>query len=461
MGRGVTVRATTIAIGALLICVPAHAKERAKERAGGVPDGPGARIEPGKPEPAKSSPPKYWPPMTFFIAKGEPDACGRGCGEWIAADGRIDATTPGRLRALLARTGRRRLPIYFFSPGGSVSAAIEIGRLMRAREMTAGVGRTIPQGCDPAKSSEPACDRLKRSGAELAAELRTLNASCNSACVYALLGAKVREVASDAGLGVHRVSVTRTLVRTYSSGRVERSSMALPDGSPGARAVNGQLARYAAEMGISAALIEVATAVPHDRLRFITRDEIARFGIDRRDPVESRWTLHELRPGNWLVVKSVALANAGELGSGAVKSAEPKSGEAKSGAAKSREPKSGEPAQYRTLQLAVACGRTGFVRVALVRKIDPSEALASAAVAWRGSEITLLRGRTQPKNEGEAATQDIWVAAAPKTFVQGAAAGETVDLVETPVAAANAPRRLTLSTLGLSAALDALGRRCQ
>ena len=195
-----------------------------------------------------------------------------------------------------------------------------------------------------------------------------------------------------------------------------------------------------------------------------TRSRI--FGIDRRDPVESRWTLHELRPGSWLVVKSVALAKAGEAKTGEVKSGDVKSGDVKSGGpktgeARSREVKSAEPAQYRTLQLAVACGRTGFVRVALVRKIDPFDPLASAAVAWRGSEITLLRGRTQPKAEGEAPTQDIWVAAAPRTFVQGAAAGETVELVETPVAAANAPRRLTLSTLGLAAALEGLGRRCE
>jgi len=127
---------------------------------------------------------------------------------------------------------------------------------------------------------------------------------------------------------------------------------------------------------------------------------------------------------------------------------------------KAGEPKSGGPAQYRALQLAVACGRTGFVRVGLVRKIDPADALASASVAWRGSGITLLRGKTQAKSDGDAATQEIWVASAPKSFFEGATTNETVELVETPVAAANTPRRLTLSTLGLPAALEALGRRC-
>jgi hypothetical protein len=28
-------------------------------------------------------------PMVFYLAKGEPDSCGSGCSEWIAAEGRI------------------------------------------------------------------------------------------------------------------------------------------------------------------------------------------------------------------------------------------------------------------------------------------------------------------------------------------------------------------------------------
>ena len=29
-------------------------------------------------------------PMIFFVAKGEPNACGPGCSEWIAAEGTFD-----------------------------------------------------------------------------------------------------------------------------------------------------------------------------------------------------------------------------------------------------------------------------------------------------------------------------------------------------------------------------------
>jgi hypothetical protein len=34
--------------------------------------------------------------MIFFVARGEPDACGAGCSEWVAAEGRIDFDAPRR-----------------------------------------------------------------------------------------------------------------------------------------------------------------------------------------------------------------------------------------------------------------------------------------------------------------------------------------------------------------------------
>jgi hypothetical protein len=423
----VNVRPVLLVIAALLLCAPVQAQERLRAPPAGAAQtkAPDTKTVPEKKEARKLA------PMVFFIAKGEPDACGLGCSEWIAADGKIDGTTPGRLRALLART-RRKLPIYFSSPGGSVPAAIEIGRLMRAREMTAGVARTIPQGCDAGREREGACDALKQSGREVPAELRTLSASCNSACVYALIGAKVREVAADAGLGVHRISITRTTIRTYRNGKIEASSRLLPGDAPGMRTMNGQLARYAAEMGISGALIEAATAVPHEKLRFITRDEIARFGIDRREFDETRWIAHEGRPGAWSVVKTAVQA------------------------------KAGEPKLYRRMQLVLLCGRAGSIGVGFAREVD-SEMLASAAIESRGGEIKLSRARTQPKTSDNGVTMELWIAMTPKGFMENAASGETIELLETPSIAivSMPPRRVTLSTLGLSPAIGVLGQQCR
>ncbi|HUI97533.1 MAG TPA: hypothetical protein VLX44_17390, partial [Xanthobacteraceae bacterium] len=146
-------------------------------------------------KPAKAA---DFPPIAFFVARGEADACGRDCAEWIAADGAIDLGAPQRLRALLDRLGRRKLPIYFHSPGGSITGALAIGRLLRARGLTAGVAWTVPQGCDPKVQREASCDRLKRSGRELPAQLDPAHTMCNSACVYAFVGAAVRRLAPGA-----------------------------------------------------------------------------------------------------------------------------------------------------------------------------------------------------------------------------------------------------------------------
>ena len=74
--------------------------------------------------PAEPQPAQVWPPIVFYVAKGDPNACGRGCGEWIAAEGTIDENAPRRLRDLLNRLGQRKLPIFFHSPGGSVGAGL-------------------------------------------------------------------------------------------------------------------------------------------------------------------------------------------------------------------------------------------------------------------------------------------------------------------------------------------------
>jgi len=46
------------------------------------------------------------PPMIFYLAKGDDDACGPGCGEWIAAEGQIEVDTAQRLRTFLTRPER-------------------------------------------------------------------------------------------------------------------------------------------------------------------------------------------------------------------------------------------------------------------------------------------------------------------------------------------------------------------
>src|SRR5262245_9221050 len=63
------------------------------------------------------------PPMAFYLVKGAPEACGRDCDSWIAAEGQIDAGAAARFRKFLRQVGDRHLPIYFYSPGGNLEQA--------------------------------------------------------------------------------------------------------------------------------------------------------------------------------------------------------------------------------------------------------------------------------------------------------------------------------------------------
>jgi len=376
-----------------------------------------------------------WPPIAFYIAKGETNECGPGCREWIAAEGTIDRDAAQRLRGLLKRLGERKLPIYFHSPGGSVEAGLAIGRLLRERRMTAGVARTIPVGCDPIKAHEAACDDLKRSGRDLTAELRTARTLCNSACVYALIGAAAREVTAGARIGVHQMAVARYDERGMPAS-LERKSLS-PEQLRNLQAEEARLARYVGEMGIDKALLEAAAQISHERVRYLSLDEIARFGIDRREFQESKWMLDEGPPGPLAVIKFVVEAKAGD--------------------------KSGEPKQFRTTRIRLSCDRPGEIRVQYSRELASSDRPTSLAVTTRSDSFVLAPPKAKPMLGYNEVTIEDRLARTPVAFFEEAAAGDGIEVIQAPGSAtadkALPPRRL--STQGLSVAISVLAQRCR
>jgi hypothetical protein len=162
---------------------------------------------------------------------------------------------------------------------------------MRQRGLTAGVGWTVPAGCDAKQQREPACDKLKRSGRDLVAALDTGHTMCNSSCVYALVGAAEREIGPGVQLGVHASSIAFTLKRIDGDGHVTRMPTHVTP-TVEQKALEGgyvKIAAYLSEMGISQGLLAAARAVENAKLRFLTRDEVVAFGIDRRETVEGMW----------------------------------------------------------------------------------------------------------------------------------------------------------------------------
>ncbi|MBX9776950.1 MAG: hypothetical protein K2Y71_21435 [Xanthobacteraceae bacterium] len=252
----------------LVFAVNAGAEQRA-------PKGPPQQQPKEQEQPKEQRAPKLFDiPLQLYLAKGAPNACGEGCSEWIAVEGDFDVNAASRVQAFLNRHGARRLPVFFQSPGGDARAAMAVGRLLRQRDVTAGVGATIPQGCTSINDWSNACKAAKRSAQPVAAAWWP-NTGCHSACVYALLGAKVRLVPPSSRLGVHAVRMM-----TPRSPAQERAALV---------EINAQLRRYVREMGMDDRLFETASRVPHESIHHLNRDEIAAYGIDRREHAESTW----------------------------------------------------------------------------------------------------------------------------------------------------------------------------
>src|SRR5258708_2996964 len=221
-------------------------------------------------------------PITFFAATGDADACGSGCEAWIAADGKIDLEAAQRLRRLLAKLARRRLPIFLHSGGGSVLGAIELGRLIRSRNIEVSVARTVPNECSPHRPSHKSSEILKRSGKGLVSELDSNGAMCNSACVLTLSGGVMRSVPPLVRLGVHAIGID--LGRTQIRGAAIAAAT---------RAANSRIVEFLRDMGINKALFDTSNSVPHESTRFLQRDELVRFGIDTREFGETDWRFVE------------------------------------------------------------------------------------------------------------------------------------------------------------------------
>jgi hypothetical protein len=233
-----------------------------------------ARAEPGRASLATIA------PIEFYLARGEADACGPGCNVWIAAEGKIDGGAAVRLRRLLGKLPHPRPPIYFHSPGGSVVGGIELGRLIREQKLEVSIAHTVPRGCDPGKPPEKSCEAQKRSAEAIESTIDPLRSMCNSSCVLALTGGTVRRVPPMAKLGIHDIGFDpamppprRDLVRQVKNVLHER------------------IQDYWRDMGIDEALFKAASAIPFESARFIGRDEIVRFGIDRSAFGEGGWEL--------------------------------------------------------------------------------------------------------------------------------------------------------------------------
>src|SRR6266571_2738115 len=112
-------------------------------------------------------------PMRFeWKHEGPADKCGSACRIWISATGTITPDTPRDFEKFAEQNDVRGATLALDSGGGSVIAALALGRMMRGLDITTTVGRSVDL---PGNDKDP---RAKLSP----------NADCESMCAFALLG---------------------------------------------------------------------------------------------------------------------------------------------------------------------------------------------------------------------------------------------------------------------------------
>lgn len=224
--------------------------------------------------------------LSIYLAKGPANACGQGCDHWIAVEGKVDSGAAARVRQFFRRVKDTSLPIYFYSPGGDVGQALAIGRMLRARKAIARIGRTTVNACTAANSQiGKACLKIKAGTGEIDASLIAHNAMCNSACVYIFLGATTRDVAPDTGLGVHNSRITLRFSGHPTEFQREQAMARSRDRSDRERA------SFVQAMGISSEFVDLVKTVKFESSHVLTRQELYRFGIDKREFAETSWMM--------------------------------------------------------------------------------------------------------------------------------------------------------------------------
>ncbi len=232
--------------------------------------------------------PTSGPPMVVQLVRSGEDGCEPTCAEWIAAQGRIDSSTPRQFRRILTKLGNRKLPVLVDSAGGTVDEALAIGRLIRSKGLDVAVAKSETLACAP---SNEACRSAKQKGLVLA-KPRSRAARCASSCAFLLAGGKRRFIGQTAFAGVHQLTTYETRVKVLRTYRIEtRTEWGVPvvarktlvsekkiaEKTVQTETTQGmyqKVRKYFADMGVGDPMMSLLLATPSSSIHWLSRAEL-------------------------------------------------------------------------------------------------------------------------------------------------------------------------------------------
>ena len=243
----------------------------------------------------KKSPPTpkaIWEsPMRVVVVRGIYNYCEPLCPEWIAAEGEITGATPAAFRKVFKQIGKRKLPVIIRSPGGSITAALEIGRMIRKRGLDVSLGWTAYSGCAPDRKS---CVLPKEQKGVYRGLVTANRAFCNSACHLVLASGVQRFASAETFVGVHQPKTvwTREIITYRERYRIVNGKKTVIDKKiisrkPGkSRVTYGNdkrlrklLTAYYKEMGVSTKLLAESEKAQFKDINHLSGTELNDFAL--------------------------------------------------------------------------------------------------------------------------------------------------------------------------------------
>jgi len=242
-------------------------------------------------------------------------------------------------------------------------------------------------------------------------------------------------VPPSARLGIH--SGKFTLTRRWSDGRVQQVSPKEAAYKQRSAEAIANTRRYMREMGIDPALMDASLKIPHEDIRYISRGEIAAFGIDRREFAETPWFLSQFRDNTAYVSKWFV------------------------------EARGPERKDYRVSVVMFRCSRTYHLDAAIryLRGLASDEGGRSASATFTIGEHNAqfsLSGNATTQAAIEAGSRFVSASSfVPFDELEAAVAHGAIGIVETGVLTDRKQQRaITLSTHGLADAVKQMRGRC-
>lgn len=218
------------------------------------------------PEDKSVEPELDYPAQLEFTAYNPCRGSASFCGTRILARGVIDKGSPARLRAMLADYDYAPT-LVFDSPGGSLTAGLALGELIRSRGMDTEVGPEYQE------------EVLGPGGVTTGFRVLASNGGCFSACAYAFMGGVSRTLAKGGKIGVHQFHGAEA------------------DGESLAQSITAVISQYMLSMGVDRDVLDVAGLTGANDIALISPEDAARYNLDNQSPPQAKWELAALEGG--------------------------------------------------------------------------------------------------------------------------------------------------------------------